>query len=171
MAITLGGSLAFTVTQTGSHDFGTPTLPMFVNQVLSLSSGTGSNAADEAWGDQRTLSTTSETLDLSGSLTNAFGTTVAFVEVRTIYIRHTGSTGVLTIGNAASNQAYAGLLNGATAAVVLGPGGIFQLGGSAHKDKKPAIVHPSKKKDTHKKTHAPVRKHREPVPATRVTIK
>lgn len=125
MAVTLTGSLAFTVTQTGTHDFGTPVLPMVVSQALSLSSGTGSNSIDVLWGDSRSLATTSETLDLSGTLTDAFGATVSQVEIRLIYVRHTGTSGVLTIGGAASNQAYAGLVGSATDVVKLGPGGIF----------------------------------------------
>lgn len=67
---------------------------------ILLGSGTGYGKADIAFSDQRTLATnTSETLDLTGTLTDAFGTTIAAVKVKAIEIESVeANTTNLTIG-------------------------------------------------------------------------
>ncbi len=101
-----------------------------VNQDWSdaLAEGTGSDQADVLWHDTRTLAGTSEDLDLAASLTDAFGTSVTFVNVKLIAIRNnsTTTTESLAIGGAAATQ-FINWVGDATDIVNLGPSGIFLL--------------------------------------------
>lgn len=92
------------------------------SQDYLLASGTGQDCADIAFSDLRTLaSNTSENLDLSGVLTDAFGATIAAVKVKAIEVHSmpTNTTN-LTVGGAASNT-FKGPFNDVTDAIVLAP--------------------------------------------------
>jgi len=93
---------------------------------VMLATGTGYGKADIAFMDTRTLaSNTSENLDLAGSLTDAFGTTITFVKVKAIEIENPeASTTNLTVGAAGSNT-FVGPFADATDAIVLKPGDKF----------------------------------------------
>lgn len=91
----------------------------------SLSNGTAVDNADLLWFDERSLSSgANETLDLHGSLTNVFGTTVSFARVKLLALRLTTTTTgcSLTVGNAASNQ-FSSHLGGTTQTFVVRGGG------------------------------------------------
>jgi len=90
---------------------------------IVLASGTGYGKADIAFMDQRTLAaSTTENLDLSGALLDAFGQTINAVKVKAIEIENPeASLSNLTIGAAAAN-AFLGPFNDATDAIVLKPG-------------------------------------------------
>ena len=89
----------------------------------TLASGTGLDQGDQAWHDTRTLAATSETLDLAGSLTNAFGSTVTFARVKGIVIHNKATTAAynLTVGGATNPFL---LLGGATHTDPIGPDGV-----------------------------------------------
>ncbi|MCP4493413.1 MAG: hypothetical protein GY820_39815 [Gammaproteobacteria bacterium] len=72
----------------------------------TVSNGTALNQGDLLWHDQRTLTTsTSEDLDLAGSLTNSFGTVVTFARIKLMAITAAAANGALIqVGGAASNQ-------------------------------------------------------------------
>lgn len=125
MAVTLTGSAAFSMQQTGTHDHGTPTLAVVKSFAMAFSSGTGSNAIDVWFSDDRSLAAASEGLDLSGTLTNAFGSTVSQVEVRFLLIYNSSTTDVLLVGGAAANQAYAGLFAATNDIITIGPSGFL----------------------------------------------
>jgi len=91
--------------------------------LIEFGSGTGDNQFDRIWTDERTLSATSESLDLAGSLTSQLdGTTVTFVEVGGIWLYNTATSAasVLIAGGAASNQAYVGLFGAAADKIKIG---------------------------------------------------
>jgi len=68
-------------------DLGTPTDSFLKQTKIELSNGTGANSGDLMFHDQRTLAASAnEDLDLAGSLANAFGTTLTFVELRAVLI-------------------------------------------------------------------------------------
>lgn len=71
----------------------------------SLAHGAGLDQADETWADERSLAVnTSDNLDLSGSLTNFFGTvTPARVKAFGIYNSNTTAAQNLYFGGAVSN--------------------------------------------------------------------
>ena len=86
--------------------------------------GTGNYQQDLTWSDRRTLTATSEQLDLRGVLTAAIGgAALDLVEVRGIFIvnRSTTAASVLLIGGGA-NPAFAGLF-GATGDIIKVPAG------------------------------------------------
>lgn len=79
--------VAINAVQTNPVDLGTASFPLNVLQALGLSDGTGANQADRLFTDTRTLAASAnEDLDLSGSLTNAFGTTVTFAKVKAVLV-------------------------------------------------------------------------------------
>jgi hypothetical protein len=75
------------------------------NYVQQFTIGSGAaNRANKGYADVRTLNGT-ETLDLSGSLTNGVGDTCAFTQVKFLYVRHLGTSGTLTVDTEVTNGA------------------------------------------------------------------
>jgi len=109
-------------------DLVTVKAPLSLSKSDELTNGTGAvDTADMVWSDTRTLATTSENLDLAGSLTNAFGATMTFARIKSILI-HNKSTTVgqtITVGGAASNPFL--LFADSTDKYVIGPNGIFLI--------------------------------------------
>lgn len=81
------------------------TLPLSYPRVCRWPSGTAEDQADLLWHDQRTLAASaSETLDLAGGLTNAFGATLTFARVKLMVVAAAdGNTNAVQVGGAASN--------------------------------------------------------------------
>jgi len=90
---------------------------------IQLGNGTGYGKADIAFFDTRPLgASSSENLDLSGVLTDAFGQTITAVKVKAIEIENPeASLSTLTVGGAASNT-FNGPFSGATYTIDLKPG-------------------------------------------------
>jgi hypothetical protein len=89
-------------------------------------SGAGAGRVDIEYVDDRTLATnTSENLDLSGSLVDAFGQIIVPANIKGIEISAAAAnTTNLTVGGAASN-AFLGPFGDATDVLVLKPGARF----------------------------------------------
>lgn len=103
-------------------------LELGITNNRSLATGTGNNQADKLFADQRTLTASStEDLDLAGTLTDAYGDTITFVRVKAIIVKAaSGNTNSVLVGGAASNQMI-NWVSDATDKVVVRPGGIFVL--------------------------------------------
>lgn len=114
--------------QTSPLDLASGSFPLSVNTTVDLSDGTGAGSADLLFSDRRTLAaSTSESLDLAGSLTDAFGATITFARVKAIYIAAaSGNTNNVLVGGAASNG-FATWVGDATDVVVVRPGGALLL--------------------------------------------
>ncbi len=120
--ITLGGTLG------SVFDSKTIEAIFKFDVIQALTTGVGLDQADIAWWDTtRNLAATSEDLDLSGNLTDAFGVTVAFAKVKGLFVRNrsTAAGEVLIIGAASANQ-FA-LFDAVTDSISLGPDGTFML--------------------------------------------
>lgn len=115
------------VTETGTHDNGTPTLTHAFSARTTIATGTSNSQNDIVWSDQRTITaSSSETLDLSGGLTGAFGA-VTFVEVASISVyADSANTNNVIIGAAASNQ-FVGPFGAGTHTIALAPGAMIAL--------------------------------------------
>jgi len=118
--VTIGGGF------TNALDLSTPidTLNLITSKVFS--NGTGADQVNQPWHDQRTLTATSENLDLAGSLVDAFGDTIAFTAVKVLLVhnRSTTTTEDLTLsGSFLDND----MLGGGSSTVVLGPDGVFYI--------------------------------------------
>ena len=126
---TLAATLQFLIdgSLTKALDLTTPKDPIAISLSQAFANGTGSNQGNEFFSDRRTLAGTSETIDLTSDLTNAFGVTIVFAKIKAIIIHNlsTATTEILTVdGNAVEN---AGWLTGTTPAQVIGPDGWYIL--------------------------------------------
>jgi len=104
MALTSSIQVKVNATHTNVLDLGTATFPLSLLQSLSLADGTGANQADRIFSDTRTLSASAtEDLDLSGSLTNAYGT-VTFARIKAVLvIADAANTNNVNVTRPASN--------------------------------------------------------------------
>ena len=121
--------------QTGSNDFGGPAYTPTIEQLITLSDGTGAGQANILWADQRTVgSASNDDLDLNGVLTDAFGTTVSAVELVALLVINAPKTGSanttnLTIGG--GSNPVVGFLGGTTPTIgPIRPGSFVFLGSS-----------------------------------------
>jgi hypothetical protein len=112
---------------TGANDISAPDQSFAVQELLQFAKGLGAGKADLVFADTRTLAASAtENLDLSGVLTDAFGATLAFVQVVAILVKaHAANVNNVIVGGAASNAFL--LLADATDKVVIPPGGAFLL--------------------------------------------
>lgn len=123
----LSGSVKtqFNMNATKTRDLGVISWPVNFTETLSLTSGIGANQVNEMFDDDRTLAGgANEELDLSGTLLNAFGDTIAFVGVKLLYIKNNSATETLTVGGAAAT-AWEPWAGAAGDAVKIPPGGFI----------------------------------------------
>lgn len=118
----------FAATLTKALDLVTGEAPLRTRVSTALASGTGANQADKIFSDQRTLTASStEDLDLAGSLTDAFGDTITFARIKAILvIADAGNANNVLVGGAAANQ-FINWVGDASDKVVVRPGGVFCL--------------------------------------------
>src|SRR5688572_16006407 len=97
------------ISQTGSNDFGGPEFKPVLEMLIQLTDGTTVNKADIAYVDERTVATgATDSLDLAGVLSDAFGATVAAAEIVALMIINKPRIGTpvnttdLTIGGGAN---------------------------------------------------------------------
>jgi hypothetical protein len=130
MAVASRISIMVRALESQSRDLGLATMPHLVEYPTpavnsgspEFATGTASYQFDRVWSDQRTLTATSEDLDLAGVLTSQLdGSTITFVEIGGILIYNTSTTAALTVGGAAANQAFTGLFAAATERLKVGP--------------------------------------------------
>lgn len=124
------------INQTGANDFGGPSFTPEISKVIALADGTSAGQANIVWCDQRTVSSASnDDLDLSGSLTDAFGATVTAAELVAIIVINGPASGAanttnLTIGG--GSNPVVGFLGGTTPTIgPIQPGSFVFLGSSA----------------------------------------
>lgn len=109
-----------------SLDIGTGKHAVVYEDDTAFTNGTGANQANEMFTDQRTISaSSSEDLDLAGSLTNAFGDTITFTSVKAIIIKAAaGNTNDVEVGAASSND-FSTFFGDSSDKLVLKPGSVF----------------------------------------------
>jgi hypothetical protein len=124
MALSATIQAKINASHTNVLDLGTATFPLSVIQSLALTDGTGADQADRIFSDTRTLSASAtEDLDLSGSLTNAYGT-VTFARIKAILvIADSANTNNVNVTRPASNGVP--LFLAAGDGLPVRPGGIF----------------------------------------------
>jgi len=108
-------------------DIGSAEYPIDIPVTQSWTNGTGINQANDAWTDDRTiLSGANEDLDLSGALSDAFGTSLVGTKVKEILIYSLPtSVGTLAITRPATNGVP--IFKAAGDGVDLVPGGLFHF--------------------------------------------
>lgn len=115
-------SLRLLATRTGSLDI--EALQSTIDRLTTIqhADGTGLNQAQVMWSDTRTLtSSATESLDLSGSLTDAFGVSLVMTAIKGIIIYSSPLNTVnLTIGNVTNGLAT--IFGAATQSFPIQPG-------------------------------------------------
>ncbi len=103
-------------------------VPLNFAKAAEFANGTGANQANQLFFDERTIAaSSSEELDLAGSLTNAFGETITFTKVKGIVIfALAANTNNVVVGGAAEH-AFAAMFDDAADELVIRPGGLFVL--------------------------------------------
>lgn len=127
MAKTLTTSVTAQITTAYKNllDLSTPVDNLDKKVLIRLASGTGANSGDLQFHDQRTLSASAtEDLDLAGGLTDAYGATLTFVELRAVMVfAAAANTNNVNVQRASSNGVP--LFLAASDGVPVPPGGVF----------------------------------------------
>jgi hypothetical protein len=110
--------------QTSVLDLGTAEFPFNVAASVALADGTAANQSDRIFSDTRTITASStDSLDLAGALTNAFGT-VTFAKVKAVLVKAaSGNTNNVNVTRPASNGLP--LFLAASDGIPVLPGGAF----------------------------------------------
>ena len=128
MSVTTTIKLSAAISQALALDKGTAafTPSHVINKTLA--DGTGADQANQVFSDQRTLAgSANEELDLSGSLVDAFGNTIAFTKIKAIIISAAAANGGdIQVGGSASNG-FDSWVGAAGDLVVVQPDGAFVL--------------------------------------------
>jgi hypothetical protein len=117
--------LQFTSNLTSSLDLSTVSSPLTYSKQFTFTQGSGLNASDRIWHDNRTLSASNaDSLDLAGVLTDPFGATISFVRVKGLLVyANTSNTNNLLVG--AGTNSFSSWMTGTTPTVVVKPGGLL----------------------------------------------
>ncbi len=103
----MSGRIKASMKVTGEKDVGLSVGkdPLVLEESITVSFGTADGKMNEMWHDQRTLAlSTSEDLDLFGTLENIFGDIVNFAVVDAIFVKNTSvNSCVLEVGPPAAN--------------------------------------------------------------------
>lgn len=129
-AATLTVTLA--ASQVGSNAFNNPTWSGTMSLVQTFAAGTGANQFDQLYMAERTIASASnDDIDLSGVLTDVFGTTITAVELVGFVVINKAADGTvnttnLTIG--VGTNPVVGYLGGTTPTIgPIHPGGVVAL--------------------------------------------
>lgn len=111
--------------QTSALDLGTAEFPVSLAAAIALAAGTGANQSDRLFSDTRTLTASaSESLDLAGSLTDAFGATITMARIKAILVTaSSGNTNDVQVTRPAANGVP--LFLAASDGLPVRPGGAF----------------------------------------------
>jgi hypothetical protein len=94
----------------------------------NFANGTGANQANNIWTDSRSVNASSnDDLDLAGSLTNAFGATLTFTNVKAIIIKSDADNGDDLEVGAEGSADFATFFGDASDKIIVPPGGMFCL--------------------------------------------
>lgn len=125
MSLTATVRASIKAAHTRSLDLGTPAYNLAKTVEIALASGTGASSADLMFTDTRTVSASgTDALDLAGSLTDAYGTTLTFVELRAVMVAASSSnTNNVRVNRPSSNGVP--LFLAAGDGIDVPPGGVF----------------------------------------------
>jgi hypothetical protein len=125
MALSTRLSLDLAATLTSALDLATASVPLAYRRDYVWASGTGASQADKQWNDQRTIAASStDSLDLAGSLTDPFGATLTFARIKGVLVyAATANTNNVNVTRPASNGAP--LFLAAGDGIPVRPGGLF----------------------------------------------
>ena len=122
MSVTGTVESRITARVTRASDVGSVEQSIAFSDRLSLSAGTGSAQADLAFTDTRTIAASSnDDLDLAGGVSDAFGNTLTFVDIKAIHIKASAAnTNNVVVGG--GTNAFLGFFGDASDKIALAPG-------------------------------------------------
>lgn len=125
MSLSTNVKLDLVASEQSVLDLVTATAPHTIAKRITMATGTGSGLADMAWSDTRTITaSSSENLDLAGSLVGALGNTLTFVKLKALYIAaSSANTNNVRLTRPASNGVP--LFLAASDGLDILPGGVF----------------------------------------------
>lgn len=129
MAETLTASIKLMVNAqlAGDSDLGERAYSLPYSKTVSFAHGTGANQANQIWTDTRTINaSSSEDLDLYGSLTSALGTTLNFTKIKAIIIA-AASTNTNNVVVGGDSNGLVNWVGNANDVVNIRPGGFICL--------------------------------------------
>jgi hypothetical protein len=111
---------------TSPLDLSTPSSLLKLARQIAFSEGAGAGAANMVWADRRTIAASAtDSLDLAGSLTGPFGTTLTFARIKYLLVlAAAGNTNNVNVTRPASNGAPLFLATGD--GIPVKPGGKFE---------------------------------------------
>lgn len=116
------------MTLSSALDLGTAACKQVLDFTAELASGTGDSQVDRLFSDERTITaSSSENLDLAGSLADALGATITMVELAGLIVTADATnTNNVVLGNG-TNPLIGGPFGAAGAnTIAIPPGGVFQ---------------------------------------------
>ena len=131
MALT--GTIAINVNMSHTKagvDLSTPKDSLARSYSLAFADGTAVDQADEIYHDQVALAASANTtLDLTGGLTDAFGTAITGAEIACLIIKNNDTVTTLSVGNA--TNAVESMWESSTDAIIINPLGVFMIGSTS----------------------------------------
>lgn len=120
-------SLSIAALLSGSLDVESVSSRLAQHFSASFADGAAAGQASRLWSDRRTLaSATSENIDLSGVLVDAFGAGISLTKLKAlILVSDPANTTALTLGNVTNG--IVGFLGAATQSIVINAGGMFMI--------------------------------------------
>lgn len=103
----------------------TGNLPISRSPSIGFTDGVGANQLNRDYAAIRSLVAGADSVDLNGVLFDLYGSSVALVRVKTLYIKNLSAANPMTFGAASSNP-WSGFLN-ATGTFTLPPGAVFMI--------------------------------------------
>lgn len=114
-------------TLTNPLDLTTVSAPLSFGRQINIGEGTGINAANKIWHDERTIASSgNDDLDLAGVLLDPFGTAVTLARVKGIIVS-AASTNVNNVVIGGGTNPLTNWISGTTPAVIVKPNGFFSL--------------------------------------------
>ena len=130
MAETFSGTFKLALSGTFASDaneLAAPSQAFNYSKSQVFTNGTGADQANMIFSDQRTIGASPDDLDLSGSLSNAFGTTISFTAIKGIIVfAASANSGNVTLGGDGS-AAFINWVSDSSDSIVIKPGGMFAL--------------------------------------------
>jgi hypothetical protein len=110
---------------TGAIDLQPLSAPLNLAYSKALTTGTGANQADKLWSNTSTIAASgTDTIDLAGSLTDAFGAALTFARIKAVFVvAAAGNSNNVNVVRPASNGVP--LFLAAGDGVAVRPGGMF----------------------------------------------
>lgn len=95
---TITAGVTLTLKETATSGSGTRTDEFTRSARTAFTIGTGAGAASKQYHELRILAGASETLDLTGGISNGLGVAITLAKVKVFYVRNLSTTNTITLG-------------------------------------------------------------------------